>query len=391
MPKYNLILNLPGFSIVKVSGYQPLIFDIIYNRLARCAHCHSKRVRKKSSYIRCVDHELIGHRRSILRFKAYKLYCHSCGRYGNQQFPGINKHQRATWRAQASVYHEHSLGIPQKDLSERYKKGKATIERWYQRHYEEQHRELMNQPCPVVLGIDEHFFSKKEGFATTFCDLRKHKVFDVVKGRSEGDLKSYLHQLPGKERVKVICMDLSSTYRSLVKKYFPNAMIVADRFHVIRLIQHQCMMTYRELSSEIKNNRGILALLRTRPDKLSEEKKNKRDAFLKQNPAIDAIYQFQQQLHTLLMKRALTQKACRKVIPTFLDMLGELKQSGFKALASLGKTLASWKDEVARMWRFSKSNGITEGFHRKMKLIQRRAYGFRNFENYRVRVNVLCG
>ncbi|HDU8062899.1 TPA: transposase, partial [Legionella pneumophila] len=109
------------------------------------------------------------------------------------------------------------------------------------------------------------------------------------------------------------------------------------------------------------------------------------------NPAIEAIYQFQQELHSLLMKRALTQRACRKVIPTFLDMLAELKQSTFKALASLGKTLSAWKDEVARMWRFSKSNGITEGFHRKMKLIQRRAYGFRNFENYRVRVRVLCG
>lgn len=121
------------------------------------------------------------------------------------------------------------------------------------------------------------------------------------------------------------------------------------------------------------------------------EKKAKRDVFLNQNPAIHAIYQFQQQLHTLLMKRALTAKACRKVIPTFLDMLTKLKQSGFKALNALGKTLTSWKDEVARMWRFSKSNGITEGVHRKMKLIQRRAYGFRNFENYRVRVKVLCG
>lgn len=50
-----------------------------------------------------------------------------------------------------------------------------------------------------------------------------------------------------------------------------------------------------------------------------------------------------------------------------------MKQSAFKALASLGKTLYAWKDEVARMWRFSKSNGITEGFHRKMELIQRRA------------------
>jgi transposase len=48
---------------------------------------------------------------------------------------------------------------------------------------------------------------------------------------------------------------------------------------------------------------GILALLRTRPDRLTELKKAKRDAFLTQNPAIQAIYQFQQYLHTLLMNR----------------------------------------------------------------------------------------
>jgi transposase len=43
------------------------------------------------------------------------------------------------------------------------------------------------------------------------------------------------------------------------------------------------------------------------------------------------------------------------------------------------------------MWRFTKSNGITEGFHTKMEMISRRAYGFRNFENYRLRVLALCG
>ena len=42
------------------------------------------------------------------------------------------------------------------------------------------------------------------------------------------------------------------------------------------------------------------------------------------------------------------------------------------------------------MWRFSKSNGITEGFHRKIKGIQRRGYGYRNFENYKLRVLVEC-
>ena len=58
-----------------------------------------------------------------------------------------------------------------------------------------------------VLGIDEHFFTKKKGFATTFVDLKNHKVFDVTLGRSERSLRSYLRRLPGKDHVQVVVMD----------------------------------------------------------------------------------------------------------------------------------------------------------------------------------------
>ena len=60
-------------------------------------------------------------------------------------------------------------------------------------------------------------------------------------------------------------------------------------------------------------------------------------------------------------------------------------------LQTLADTLEGWQEPIACMWRFVRNNGITEGFHRKMKLIQRRAYGFRNFENYRLRVLAQCG
>ena len=66
------------------------------------------------------------------------------------------------------------------------------------------------------------------------------------------------------------------------------------------------------------------------------------------------------------------------------------KTKRFRALQQLGRTLGSWSQEIARMWRFTKNNGITEGFHNKMEMIKRRAFGFRNFENYRVRVRALC-
>jgi len=390
MPRKDNILDLPGFAIQKISGVNPLVLDVTYRRKAYCPYCESKRLRKKSKYIREVRHETIGHKTTILRFKAYKFYCNDCKRYFNQQFPGVGKHQRATHRLQKQIFHQHTEGISQKSLAKEFKLGKATIERWYHRMCVLGNQEFKGRPCPQVLGIDEHFFSKRQGFATTFCNLKRHKVFDVVKGRSAADLKDYLEQLPGKERVKVVCMDLSSSYRQLVQSYFPQAKIVADRFHVIRLMLHQCMQTYQEIDPKIKHQRGLLAALRTNPDNLSAKRLHRRDEYLKQHPAIEAIYEFKRRLHVLLMKKTVQARRCRRLIPIFLKMIESLKQSGFKRLRTLGKTLYDWREEVVRMWRFTKNNGITEGFHRKMKLIQRRAYGFRNFENYRLRVRVLC-
>ena len=60
-------------------------------------------------------------------------------------------------------------------------------------------------------------------------------------------------------------------------------------------------------------------------------------------------------------------------------------------IRTLAATLTSWLEPIVRMWRFSRSNGITEGFHTKMEMLSRRAYGFRNFENYRMRVLAQCG
>jgi len=75
----------------------------------------------------------------------------------------------------------------------------------------------------------------------------------------------------------------------------------------------------------------------------------------------------------------------------FNHLIADLMSCGVEAMRKLSQTLRSWLEEIVRMWRFARSNGITEGYHRKMKLIQRRAYGFRSFENYRLRVIAQCG
>jgi hypothetical protein len=71
--------------------------------------------------------------------------------------------------------------------------------------------------------------------------------------------------------------------------------------------------------------------------------------------------------------------------PRSLVVLDRLKAP----LMQLGNTLHAWREEIATMWRFTRNKGITEGFHTKMEVLQRQAYGFTNFQNYRLRVKVI--
>lgn len=108
-------------------------------------------------------------------------------------------------------------------------------------------------------------------------------------------------------------------------------------------------------------------------------------------PALHGLYELKERLCALLSLKAQTKRDCRRHLPQLLDLIETLKASGLTAAVTLGQTIHDWREEIVRMWRFTRNNGITEGFHRKMKLIQRRAYGFRNFENYRLRVIAQCG
>jgi transposase len=241
------------------------------------------------------------------------------------------------------------------------------------------------------MGIDEHFFSRKDGYATTLVDLKNHKVFDVVLGRSEESLKAYLKRLPGRDRVQVVVMDLSETYRSIVRKYFPNAMIVADRFHVVRLLNQHFLKVWGTLDPEGRKNRGLLSLVRRHECNLKPEQVPKLQNYFESTPGLEPLYRFKQDLMQLLLKKRQKRLEARDLIPQLLWHLNELLESPWEPLKTFGQTLKSWLEPIVRMWRFTKNNGITEGFHTKMEMISRRAYGFRNFKNYRLRVIALCG
>lgn len=391
MTQSEILLGLPGFEITNAARQSGEVrIWARYVAPIQCPHCGGTALRDKGRYTRRVRHENLGERHCRLLLEARKWQCRGCQRQFRQRFPGIQPCQRASEAFQQMIYRDHLDGINRSRLGRREKIGSATVERYFRRRLERQFSEWHPQQCPRVLGIDEHFFTRRKGYATTLCDLKNHKVYDVVLGRSELSLRAYFERLEGRAEVRVVCMDLASNYRTLVQQYFPNARIVADRFHVIRIINHHFLACWKEIDPLGSKNRGLLSLMRRHRHNLAPDQQHRLATYLSAHPALQLIYRFKQKLCYLLLKKHRNRKQCASLIPRFLGAISQLCQSGLAQLVQLGKTLQAWSQEIAAMWRFTRNNGITEGFHTKMELISRQAYGFRNFENYRLRVKVLC-
>lgn len=391
MPRGKIEFVGPGIKIHSVTGKGPVVIEAEYVGPVRCPECSSEQLRSKDRIERRLRHASIGTENTWLHLTVRKYHCLECGRYFRARVPGLLPYRRSTEMFRREIVADHRDGISQQQLHRTRKIGSATVERWFHDHLELEERKFSNRSCPVVLGIDEHFFTKKQGYATTFCDLKKHRIFEVAKGRSEKALHSALMRMKGRERVQVVCIDLSSSYRALIRTYFPNALIVSDRFHVIATTLRHFLDTWKQLDPDGRKNRGLLSLMRRNGSKLLPEQRDRLEQYFEQNPAVRIIYEAKEELCALLNNKHRTKKACRPLAAQLMHWIDHLLDSPFEAFRTLGKTLSTWRDEIARMWRFTKNNGITEGFHTKMELIQRRAYGFRNFDNYRLRVIVLCG
>ena len=382
------IIGIPGLQIERVKRSRGIEVWARPYRRPPCKHCQSPDLRIKATHRRTVKHTRQGNQVMTLHLKVPKYHCRACRRYFRHPFTDIRPRYRASETYRLEVFEAHDGGVTLRKLSRTHQISAATVERWYQHHLKRKRTEMDRRVCPRVLGIDEHFFTRRKGYATTFVDLRNHTVFDVKLGRSEPGLRRYLKGLEGRGNVQVVVMDLSEAYRSIVQRYFPNATIVADRFHVVRLINQHFLKAWQQHHPEGRKNRGLLSLMRRHQWHLNDEQQASLMTYLADYPVLQALYAAKQELVRFMLLKTLTARRARRKLPQYLELLEQLRESPLRALA---KTLSSWMEPIIAMWRFSKTNGITEGFHNKMEMISRRAFGFRNFENYRLRVLTHCG
>jgi transposase len=107
--------------------------------------------------------------------------------------------------------------------------------------------------------------------------------------------------------------------------------------------------------------------------------------FLEQHPALREVYLAKEALHRFYRTRGID-RAKR----AFDNLLGRLQASALPELATLRRTLSKWRAEVLAYFDTGLTNAMTEGFNLKAKLVKRRAFGYRSFRNYRLRLLNAC-
>ncbi|WP_232357942.1 transposase [Paraneptunicella aestuarii] len=164
--------------------------------------------------------------------------------------------------------------------------------------------------------------------------MKNHRVFDVKLGRSEPSLSRYLKRMQGREQVQIVVMDLSETYRRIAQHYFPNAIIVADRFHVVRLINHHFLKAWKQQDEQGRKNRGLLSLMRRHEWNLSDKSRVRLHAYLDNYPVLKALYDVKQKLNRYVLLKTVNKRRMQSKLPGFLALLEQMKASPLKALAN---------------------------------------------------------
>lgn len=243
---------------------------------------------------------------------------------------------------------------------------------------------------PPVLSIDE-FKGNADGqkYQCILVDPVKHSVLDILPSRSQAHLVSYFRDIPKSERyrVKFFVCDMWKPYTELAQTFFPNADIVIDKYHFIRQVTWAIENVRKRVQKTMpaslrKYYKRSRSLILTRYNKLKDEKKKECDLMLLYNDDLRLAHYMKEWFYRICQNPKYSEQ-CRE----FFEWISTAEQSQLTEFEKCAATYRHWSKEILNAFKYSHiSNGPTEGFNNKIKVLKRTSYGIRNFKHFRTRI-----
>jgi transposase len=257
----------------------------------------------------------------------------------------------------------------------------------------------------TAIGLDETSFIKRAAkkqadYATTVADVENHQIIDILPTRKYTDVAGWIDKQPRawKERIRFGALDMSATYAAVYSVMLPKADQVVDPFHVISLANRSLDTVRRRVQIEQLGHRGrrddplyrVRRVLLMGEEKLDAEATERLASLLELgDPGAEVAIAYRVKERFRDFYATWDPAQARQMLEELRDHC--LRRAMPPEIQKLGRTLRAWFDKIANFHLARVSNGPTESLNNLIKRIKRVGFGFRNFENYRIRVLLYAG
>ena len=361
--------------------------------IAVCTHCGALCSTIHQEEHRCIRHLDVWGKRTFLHFMARRFRCECCGRTFAEQLPFADCHRRQSEAFEKHVY-ESCIDGTCKSVASREGLSHTTVKEIFNR-WAAQREQCCVGRTTRVLGIDEISLKKRhKQFVLVISDIDRKCILAVLPDREKKSLEQWLNKLSSQERksIRFVSIDMWAPYHQAARNKLPHAQVVVDRFHVMKQLNArltQVRTQYQkglsaDMRAEIKGSRWILVRNRSELSPTEEEKLRR---VLELCPEIRTLYLLKEEFRSIFEKVHSRPKAAR-----FLSVwVLKATWTGNKYLAKFVTTLRNWWEEILNYFIERITNGFVEGINGALRTIIRSAFGYRNFDNFRLRVSAQLG
>jgi transposase len=385
------LLDLPEFRVIaQVLGPKQLEVHLERKDNALvCPRCQTCCSRVKESRLRCIRDLPILEHPTVRWLHLRRFACSACQHRPWETSAIFGAHVKWTERLYHQVREEFLRGCPSRELARRYGLSERTVFRWtFERSRGGRPRKLGR-----AIGIDESARRKGHRYNTLIVDVDKGKPIATLKGRRADDVVAWFRSRPQAERdqVEVVVADMSKPYAAAIKEVFGDQVQVIDRFHVVQQAVEALDAVLRAVKNQLDQGEAKeLKKLRKRwlksADQLNVDELIARYEWCRRFPALRETLNWVQGLRRWFDRKY--EKPAREAL---VKLIERARQSVQEPLQRIAGMLDRWFEPIVRYIRNRYTNGITEGFNNKIKLIQRMAYGLRNEHNRQKRILAWCG
>ncbi len=312
-----------------------------------------------------------------------RFRCHACGKIHLPELSFLDEKRHTTQRLISNI-RASCLSRSFHDLSDQTGLAVNTVRNITLDLIEELDKQIMFE-TPRIMGIDE--LNIAGGMRCIITNLARNSVYNLLEKRTQEHLKPFFKSMPNKDAIEWVCTDMWRPFKRSFKPFIPNAKLVIDKFHVVKMASEALEHERKKLQKAVDKNerlhlkKSVRWLTLKRPTKLTEEEKYELGLVRQHYPEIALAYDLKEAFY------AIYDETDKNAAMSTFEAWSNVIPNNMEAFQSLIKTVLNHYDDIFAYWDASENitNSYTEAMNGVMKVANRIGRGY-SFEVIRARI-----